>query len=254
MWSSLESIVKPKTIAEALEFRQTAGARFLAGGSYLVSEQDPMVTTLIDLNGLLETDVREEAAALVFGAGLTLQSLVEFQWDTPGVILAEAARYSVSSKNIRNQRTLGGEIARMRTDSELCVLFHALRGVLHITGKAGSIKTSLEDWDGNGILTHIEISRKTLEHSALERYALLPSAPAFMIVCGAKSTHGFNFCTGGRARNYWTETCAEKAFKGEAIRNFSEAASEQFESDRYGTRAYKKMLLKIAFDRLREKL
>ena len=192
MWSSIEQIIKPDTLSEASVLLNESGSVIFAGGSYLVSQKDDEVHTLIDINHLIDDKIGTSGGDLQIDAGCTLQQILSFcKEDLSQVILA-----SCPSKNIRNQRTIGGEIARSRLDSDLLVFLFAAGTKLILSHSETPIE--LLAWDGKGIIIKIILPNHNVK---LERVALLDSAPAYIIVGYNDMPDVISVCVGGKIAN-----------------------------------------------------
>ncbi len=254
MWTSLKNFYNPESLKTALELQSSGVGTYFSGGTYLVSEQDSRIRGLINVKGLLGQTLMKTDAGLTVGAAVSLQELTEALNGGPYSSIAEAARFSESSKNIRNQRTLGGEIARMRMNSELSVLLYALDARLNVETESGSERSTVCLWDGVGIITSVEIDLDPAGNSALERFALLPSAPAFVIFSAVKSKDRIIVVSGGRCSEYHLASCPAGDMSPDWMDGFAGAAVVHYPVDAYGSQAYKKILLKTALERIAGKL
>lgn len=110
----IEKYWKPKSVAEALERLSAKDVKILAGGTDLVLElgKKGEAARIIDLGGLAELKmIQEDEEQVIIGSGVTFSQL-QF---SPIInkhcrALAEAASL-VGSPQIRNQGTVGGNIA-----------------------------------------------------------------------------------------------------------------------------------------------
>lgn len=240
MWSSISDIQFPNTLPEAVELLRLEDSVLIAGGTYLAAERDAKITTLIDINPLLLDDtILADNGILRIGAGTTLQKLVEL-FDTTGHPYLAGAQISCPSKNIRNQRTIGGEWIRHRADSELVVMLEAL-----------DIRT---EWEQEIILTGIEIDSEAFDTTALERFALLPSAPAFAIVAGVRRGDRVRIAIGGSARQIYTTTVDVDELQSDNTAAIAAIAGKHFCDDHVGSRRYKQSVIATGLQRVGEQL
>ncbi len=240
MWSSIKTIHHPDSLVSASQLAKEEATALLAGGTYLVAERYPAISNLVDLNGLLKSEIKIAEQELICDAGVVLQDLVDhFSIDDP-LRLGTAARHSCSSKNIRNQRTLGGEIARGRTDSELVVALTALNAQL-ITAE-------------DSIITGVAVDLSDNPKVALERFALLPSAPAFVIVAAVCRGESLKIVVGGKADKLAVEDVPSDGCTVEWIAGFCKAAAERFPADHIGNRDYKQTVITTGLKRVAEAL
>jgi len=233
MWNSIEQILRPVDLAEALALGHGSGTAMLAGGSYLVATRDPAIHTLVDIHYLLDDERTTTEKGWSVGAGASLQSLCE----SPFPELNQALIASCPSKNIRNQRTLGGELAWGRQDSDLLVWLQASGTRLELNGTAPLV--SLAGWDGTGIITRILIPEN---NTRLERVALLESAPAFVIVAVNQQPALIKLAVGGQVaqiKYFQIKTPPEE----NAIRALMETIGSLFSDDYLGSRDYKLQLV-----------
>ncbi len=233
MWSSIEQIIKPSSFNEALILQKENGAALFAGGSYLVAQKELSIRTLIDINHLLQAEIAKDQSGLLVGAACTLQELL--QAADPG--LKKAITAACPSKNIRNQRTLGGEIAQARPDSDLLVYLYAAEAQLQINDSDDPIH--ITDWDGDGIITAIQIPSN---NTIMERVTVLDSAPAFVITAVHQTAEHITLAIGGKAtRILYCKT--PLAPNEEQIRTFMDKVESVFIEDHFGSPAYKRQLV-----------
>ncbi|NQT62681.1 MAG: FAD binding domain-containing protein [Candidatus Marinimicrobia bacterium] len=233
MWSSIEQIIKPDTLSEASVLLKESGSVLFAGGTYLVSLKDAGVHTLLDINHLLSDEIKMHGDEIHVDAGCTLQEIVNFD----DARLNGAVLSACPSKNIRNQRTIGGEIARMRLDSDLLVFLFAAKAKLLLSHAETPIEVS--DWYGNGIIVKVIIPT---HHVKLERVALLDSAPAYVIVGYNEMQDIISVCVGGKiSKIMFFQTKPEPAEAD--VRKFMDEVEASFSNDHLGTPAYKRHLV-----------
>jgi len=84
----------------------------LAGGTYLLGQQDDTIQSVVDLRDLGLAYISEETRYLRIGAMTTLQSIADepLLKEFATGLLAQAARVSSPSRLIRNSATIGGTI------------------------------------------------------------------------------------------------------------------------------------------------
>ena len=78
MWSSIKQIIKPDTLSEASVLLKEPGSVLFAGGTYLVSQKEAHVHTLLDINHLLSDQIKMQGNEIHIDAGCTLQKIVTF--------------------------------------------------------------------------------------------------------------------------------------------------------------------------------
>ena len=163
MWYSIKSIIKPDTLAEAYSLQQGERTTLFSGGSYLVAEKNQSIQTLIDVNSLTGNTITASSECVEINAGATLQSFIDIvKHINPNSRLLDGAKNSCPSKNLRNQRTFGGEVGQNRPNSEILVFLHAVDAELIIF--TNSEKTiSIRKWDGKGVVTRITYHPKQID-------------------------------------------------------------------------------------------
>ena len=254
MWYSIKSIVTPKTLTEAYSLSQNEGHVLLSGGSYLVAEKDPSIHTLIDINQLINHTVRADYNAVIIEAGATLQEFLDCVTPVnPNCRLLNGVRDSCPSKNIRNQRTFGGEAGQNRPNSDILVFLHAVDAEL--TVQTNSAKTiSIREWNGNGIIARVSYYPSQIESIELQRYSVLPSAPAIALVGGIRKNGNLEFSIGGTAHKIQTFVINEHDWTEEKIENIAKEAINEFIPDHLGSLKYKEVLIATAVKRVGDKL
>lgn len=233
MWSSIEQIIQPESLNEASQLLEQKGAILFAGGSYLVSQKDRSIHTLIDINHLISDKIEYRGEIQHIEAGCTLEEMRQSGNET----LNNAIQACCPSKSIRNQRTIGGEIAEARPDSDLLVLLYAAGTSLILNHTESPIR--LIDWDGSGIIVKVIIPKNAVR---MERVALLDSAPAFVIV-GVNMIGGSNtVCVGGKLSTMaYSQT--SNSLEGDSFKSFLDNLETSFSDDHLGSPFYKRELV-----------
>lgn len=233
MWASIEEVVKPESFAETLEYLHRPGSILFAGGSYLVAKKDSEIRTLLDINHLLNDEISSIDGEIHVGAGCNFQKLVRFD----NTSLSHAIIRSCPSKNIRNQRTLGGEIAQFRSDSDLLVYLFAAQTKVRIHGSVELIPIS--DWRSKGIITDLIIPQDPVQ---MERVSVLDSAPAYVIVGVKQIGESISIAVGGKTNRILS--CSTELRPDEAqIRQFMDNVKSLFQDDHFGNTDYKQHIV-----------
>jgi aerobic-type carbon monoxide dehydrogenase small subunit (CoxS/CutS family)/CO/xanthine dehydrogenase FAD-binding subunit len=185
----IRSYHRPTSTEEALALAGQ-GVVPLAGGTRLLATATE-VPNVLDLAGLRWTRVQLEDGDLVFGALTTLQDVMDAPaaYAATAGLLPAACRAHSASRMVRGMATLGGEAVQRAHDSELVAALLALNAVFvveHPDGKLESpalrfLRSSAEDLGGGGLLGSLFIPGSP-QGAALERVAVLPSAPALVAV------------------------------------------------------------------------
>jgi CO/xanthine dehydrogenase FAD-binding subunit len=250
MWYSIKSIVRPETFQEAFSLQQQDGTTLFAGGSYLLSEKNPSIHTLIDINGLLNDTVSVEHERVRINAGATLQTFIEsVKPINPDCRLINGAKASCPSKHIRNQRTFGGEVGQARPNSDALVFLHAVDAEITVYTDL-ELKISIRDWDGNGIIKQIAYYPNQIDGIELQRFSVLESAPAVVIVGGIMRNGQLEFSIGGTANTIQTFKVMTDNWKEDSISEIAKNAVRQFIPDHFGSLNYKESLIATAVKRV----
>ncbi len=252
MWTGIKDFQNPVTLAEAWQAARAPGATYIAGGTYLVAQRPPDISTLINIRPLLAAKISGDDQALELDAGVTLQELVADGTKELGE-LALAAGYSCASQNIRNQRTLGGEVARGRTDSDLLVLLHALGARLTLA-TPDDAEGSLDSRDDGDLIGAIKVEREALAKATVERFALMPSARPFVVLAGTRRGDQLSLAAGGSTERITSAQLAIDRLDTQAVSEVAEALAEPFSADQYGSREYKQALIVTAIRRIGARL
>jgi len=233
MWSSIEQIIQPDSLSEAAVLLQDKGSVIFAGGSYLVSQKDSAVHTLIDINHLINSKFDLKGTDLHIDAGCTLQEMLQCQNEP----LKGAVQACCPSKNIRNQRTIGGEIATARPDSDLLIFLYTARTQLILSHL--ELPINLVDWDGKGIIVEVIIPSHALK---MERVALLDSAPAFVIVGRNIVDDLTTVCVGGKVKALSNLHTSDLSGESQ-LDVFLDEVEAKFTDDHLGSAAYKRKMV-----------
>lgn len=251
MWSSIKNINVPKTFNEAIEYQSKSNGVLFGGGTYLVAEGSEKIQNLIDINSVVDKSIEITDESIIIGAGSLLQNIIIKLSDFP--LFVEAVKYSCFSKNTRNQRTIGGEIAQKRVQSELFTYLIAINPILEIR-TPDKENIYLREWDGKGIINKILINRIDLESSGFERFAVIPSAPAFVIVVVVRHALELDFVISGKAKNVYGHTIKLVNFSKDILKQIINESVKYFEDDQYGSLEYKKSLIETGIQRAVEKI
>lgn len=201
--SGIRSYHRPSRLAEALDLVKQ-GAVPLAGGTRLLATARE-IPNVLDLAALGLDQIELDDGDLRLGALVTLQAAADspVAHSATGGLLPAACRAQQPSRMMRNLATLGGESVFAAPDSEVAAALLALNAVFVVESSDGPIESPALRFLRNpsedvaqGLLTSLFIPGAP-EGTALERVAVLPSAPALVAVAVAVSFSG-DQC--GRAR------------------------------------------------------
>jgi CO/xanthine dehydrogenase FAD-binding subunit len=253
MWSSIKNIIIPRDFQEALKAKIDAKASFFAGGSYLVSQKNETVNTLIDINRIVSHNTTDSENNIEIGAGVTIESLVQSFTITDKCHLHNAALASCPSKNIRNQRTLGGEIAQGDHFSDLYIYLNTLHPLLRIYNP-GKDEIRMDKWSKIGIIDSIRIETGNIAKSYYQRYALIPSAPAFLIIAAVRRNNLVTLSIGGKSFRLVNSECSFSDLKNQIPQKILKEVKRNVIVDQYGSSEYKLAVLKTGLKRMAENL
>jgi aerobic-type carbon monoxide dehydrogenase small subunit (CoxS/CutS family)/CO/xanthine dehydrogenase FAD-binding subunit len=201
----IRSYHRPTRKAQALELA-AQGVTPLAGGTRVLAMASdiPNVMDLVAL-GLGRVEVHD--GDLVLGAATTLQDALDSDLvhaGTAGLLPAACRAHSVS-RMIRGMATLGGESVHHAHDSEVAAALLALNAV-YVVERAGGERQEIPavrflrdpsaDLAEGGLLISLFVPGAP-QGAALERLAVLPSAPALLCVAVTVSLVGGR-CTRAR--------------------------------------------------------
>lgn len=251
MWTSIKNIIIPKDFAKAIESKGDSNSVYFGGGTYLVAEKNKSINKLIDVNGLIDGNIKIEGTSISIGAGVTVQEIANNYEQLSK--LAVIAKQSIFSKNIRNQRSLGGEIAQKNIKSDLFTYLIALNPVLEIMNP-DSRQVQLREWDGDGIINKLKINKIDIDSSGFERFSILPSAPAFLMVGVSRKAFEIDYVVSGNARKIYGHSMSLRDFTKRNVKKIINESAQYFYDDKYGSIEYKKALIATGIQRAVEQI
>ena len=209
----IRSYHRPTRLEEALSLARQ-GVVPLAGGTRLFAS-DREVPNVLDLSALGLGRIEMVDGDLRIGTMVALQDVI----DSPLVhaatagLLPAAARAHSASRMLRGMATVGGEAVHGAHDSEVVAALLALNAIFEVALPSGPLESPAlrflrdprDDLGEGGLLQSLMIPGVP-EGAALERVAVLPSAPALAAVAvtisfaGEKCARARIALTGLRAR------------------------------------------------------
>ena len=218
----IRSYQRPDRIEEALDLAE-AGVRPLAGGTRLLATaaDTPEVLDLasLDLGGI---EVRD--GDLLLGATVSLQDVIDspLAYGTTGGLLPAACRAHSASRTLRGMATLAGESVFGSSDSEVAAALLALNAIYVVRRREATVEVPAlrflrnprEDLGNGGLVTSILLPGAP-GGAALERLAVLPSAPALLAVAATVSLAG-GTCTRARVALTGLEAAPARVLEGES--------------------------------------
>ncbi len=160
----IQEFFKPQTIAEAVELKDKYKdeAVFMAGGTDVnCRDASAAVEKVIGIEQLRLNEISKTDDALLIGAGVTIQELI----DSPNVPdqLSIAAGHFIN-RNIRNIATIGGNIASNNSTSNLIPILVALDADLKLAGSESPV--SVYDYtthESSRLIENLTISSENLK-------------------------------------------------------------------------------------------
>jgi aerobic-type carbon monoxide dehydrogenase small subunit (CoxS/CutS family)/CO/xanthine dehydrogenase FAD-binding subunit len=193
----IRSYHRPTRVEDALALA-AQGVVAVGGGTRLLAS-DVLVPNVLDLSSLGLTRIEMEDSDLVLGAMVTLQDVIESRaaYAATAGLLPAACRAHSASRMVRGMATLGGEAVHGAHDSEVVAALLALNTVFVVRHSAGPLeipglrflKDARADLVGGGLVVSLFIPGAP-QGAALERLAVLPSAPSILSVAVAVSFAG----------------------------------------------------------------
>lgn len=144
----MREIFKAENLRQAYDLR-LKGAVYFAGGSEILRNGGSVAadTPVVDVSGLLSHEIRKDGNSLVIGAAMTFQELYENPLSPSWL---RKAAHLMASRALRNQATIGGNIALLRDDSYLIPSLLAAGATLAVFSDGGQKSVSLEDYVKKG--------------------------------------------------------------------------------------------------------
>lgn len=156
----IKKYLTPKSIAEAvaLKAEHKDDAFFLAGGTKANAAPTRITKPIaISLAGVGANELKRDGSQLTIGAGINLQALLDNEL-CPAPI-AEALTF-IYSRNIRNQATLGGEIAAKQDERRIIPTLLAMQAQLSVFDNGEEQTVTLEDYligENDALITSITL-------------------------------------------------------------------------------------------------
>jgi aerobic-type carbon monoxide dehydrogenase small subunit (CoxS/CutS family)/CO/xanthine dehydrogenase FAD-binding subunit len=174
------------------------GVTPLAGGTRLLAT-DHELPNVMDLCGLGLAGISMHDSDLVLGAATPLQDVLDapLAWTATAGLLPQACQAHSASRMVRGMATVGGEAIHSAHDSEVAAALLALNAVFVVQRPGESLeipalrflRNPREDLAAGALLTSLFVPGAP-DGAALERVAVLPSAPALVSVAVALSLSG----------------------------------------------------------------
>ncbi|HEX6737138.1 MAG TPA: 2Fe-2S iron-sulfur cluster-binding protein [Vicinamibacteria bacterium] len=193
----IRSYHRPTRLEDALALAGQ-GVVPLAGGTRLLAGAAE-VPNVLDLAALGLCEIESADGDLELGALTPLQDVLDspLAYTTTAGLLPAACRAHSPSRMLRGMATLGGEAVTAAHDSELAAALLALNAVFVVARPDGNVEIPAvrflrdprADLQGGGLVTALFVPGAP-QGAALERVAVLPTAPALLSVAVALSFSG----------------------------------------------------------------
>jgi CO/xanthine dehydrogenase FAD-binding subunit len=137
--NTINKVERPSSAGEITSWR--AGYAWLAGGTWLFSEPQPALDTLIDLEGLNWPSLDASAAGLDIAATCRIEQIERFkappEW-TAAPLLAECSHALLMSFKIAHEATVGGNICMSLPAGAMISLSTALEATYTLWPRGGA--------------------------------------------------------------------------------------------------------------------
>jgi CO/xanthine dehydrogenase FAD-binding subunit len=137
--NTINKVERPASAEEITCWR--AGCAWLAGGTWLFSEPQPALDTLIDLEGLNWPSLQASAAGLDIAATCRIEQIERFkappEW-TAAPLLAECSHALLMSFKIAHEATVGGNICMSLPAGAMISLTTALEATYTLWPRGGA--------------------------------------------------------------------------------------------------------------------
>jgi len=195
--NTIETYLRPTDLGSVQNWAQ--GWAWLAGGTWLFSEPQPRLNTLVDLEPLGWSEIEFDGERLAIGATCTFTQLLNYPWLAEWRAIAalkSAISALAASFKVTHLATIGGNIClalAVGVIAPVMVLFDATYEIWSLTAppryitarnfQLGIQKTVLQPGE---VLRRIWISRSSLLwHSAFQRMGIAATDPALSLVVTA---------------------------------------------------------------------
>jgi aerobic-type carbon monoxide dehydrogenase small subunit (CoxS/CutS family)/CO/xanthine dehydrogenase FAD-binding subunit len=267
----IRSYHRPTRLEDALALA-AQGVVPLAGGTRLLASAAE-VPNVLDLAALGLCEVESADGDLELGALTPLQDVLDspLAYTATGGLLPAACRAHSPSRMLRGMATVGGEAVAAAHDSELAAALLALNAVFVVARREGAVEIPAvrflrdprADLQEGALVTSLFVPGAP-QGAALERVAVLPSAPALLAAAVTVSVAGGKCvrarvaltgqtgpparCTDAEAKIEGTPADAEDVARAAAA-----AANIAFRSDAHAPAAYRRTVAPVLVRRALER-
>lgn len=106
----VETYLRPRKLEEVKNWQD--GWTWLAGGTWIFSEPQPQIKTLVDMQGLGWSELAANSLGLTIGARCSMSRLVQFSYPETwtAVTALQSAVYELASFKVQNAATVSGNL------------------------------------------------------------------------------------------------------------------------------------------------
>ena len=197
---NVETYLTPQTLAEISNWK--SGWSWLAGGTWLFTEPQPQITTLVDLQNFSWSEIEINSEGLTIGATCIMSQLLNYSFpeNWTSVKALKSAVNELASFKIQNVATVGGNLCLAipaGTFAPVMVLLDAKYQILPLLGEpywisALEFQTEIKQTilKPGEVLRKIFIPKENLElQTNYQRICLTSAGLAISIVVAAYNTN-----------------------------------------------------------------
>ena len=139
MLTNLKNHLYPNTIEEVFEFLEKPSSRLLAGGTSLSLERNDIVETLIDLQNMKLSYIKDEGEYFAIGAMTSAYDIHKYE-ELPESL--KYAAYCVADTPVMHAVTIGGNLAKFYNYVDLPPILWALDASIVVYNPNENVMTS----------------------------------------------------------------------------------------------------------------
>jgi len=135
----VETYLRPRELEEVKNWQD--GWTWLAGGTWIFSEPQPQIKTLVDMQGLGWSELEATSLGLTIGAKCSMSRLLQFSYPETwtAVTALQSAVYELASFKVQNVATVSGNLCLAlpaSTFAPVMVMLEAKYEILPLEGSA----------------------------------------------------------------------------------------------------------------------
>lgn len=264
--NTITEITRPQNQDGAIAWRE--GDAWLAGGTWLFSEQQPHLRRLIDLQSLGWEPLTIGKEALEIGATCHIAELYSFtapgDW-TAASLIQDCCRSFLSSFKIWNTATVGGNVCMSLPAGPMISLTSGLEGICVIRGVDGKQRrVAIEDFvTGNHqnvlqpgeLLRRIDLPLEALrKRAAFRRISLTHLGRSAVLLIGTQGGDGVFMLSVSAATDRPIRLVFPQIPTARALRTRIEREIPAFFDDVHGSPEYRKHMTLYFAEEIRQEL